>query len=117
MSEVYAAVTPIFGTVAPPISGYDTGVGGLVVFATNLMRLAFLGAGLWAFLNFLLAGYSFLSASGDPKKVSAAWEKIWLSLVGLIVIVGSFVLAAIIGFLVFGDPLFILKPRIYGPNP
>lgn len=117
MSEVYAAVTPLFGTVAPPITGYASGIEGLTSLITNLLRLAFLGAGLWAFLNFLLAGYSFLSASGDPKKIGQAWEKIWLSLVGLIVIVSSFILAGVIGFLVFGDPLFILKPTIYQPSP
>lgn len=108
--------TPLFGTIAPPITGYPADVSGLTVFFTNILRLAFLIAGIWAFLNFILAGYSFLSASGDPKKITAAWEKIWLSVVGLIIIVGSFVLAAIVGFLVFGDPLYILRPQIYGPR-
>lgn len=113
MSNVQAQ---IFGTIAPPITGYDSSINGITQLATNLLRVGFLLAGLWAFLNFILAGYSFLSASGDPKKITAAWEKIWLSIVGLVVIVASFVLAAIVGFILFGDPLFILRPRVFSPN-
>lgn len=108
-------ITPLFGTIAPPISGYPADIGGLTSFLTNILRLVFLAAGIWAFINFILAGYSFLSASGDPKKIAASWEKIWFTVIGLVIIVGSFILTAIVGFLVFGDPLFILKPRIYGP--
>lgn len=106
----------LFGTVAPPITGYPTDPSGLTILVTNILRLAFLGAGIWAFFNFIVAGYSFMSASGDPKKITAAWEKIWQSIIGLVVIVGSFILAAVVGWLIFGDPLFILRPRIFGPG-
>ncbi len=117
MPEVFAVEpTSIFGTVAPPIGGYSSTIEGLTQLITNILSLAFLGAGVWAFLNFIIAGYSFLSASGDPKKITAAWERIWQSIVGLVVIVASFILAAIVGWLVFGDPLYILKPKIFGPS-
>ncbi len=106
----------MFGTIAPPLPGYDTGITGLTTFLTNILRVVFLAAGIWAFINFILACYTFLSASGDPKKIASAWEKIWFTVIGLVIIVSSFVLAGIVGFLVFGDPLFILKPKIYGPR-
>ena len=71
-----------------------------------------IGAGLYALLNFVIAGYSFLSAGDDPKKVSGAWAMIWQSALGLAFAAGAFVLAAIFGQLIFGDPTFILNPQI-----
>lgn len=107
---------PLFGTIEPPISGYPADPSGLTSLVTNLLRIAFLAAGIWAFLNFIIAGYGFLSASGDPKKITSAWEKIWQSIIGLVIIVASFILAGVVGWLIFGDPLFILKPTIYKPG-
>ncbi|MBI2029285.1 hypothetical protein HYT02_02635 [Candidatus Gottesmanbacteria bacterium] len=113
---MFSIILPqLFGTIEPPIGGYSADISGLTQLATNLIRLAILGAGIWAFFNFLVAGFSFLTASGDPKKVAAAWERIYLSVVGLVVIIASFILAAVVGFVVFGDPLFILRPQIYKP--
>ncbi len=111
-----ASPTPIFGQISPPTGNYSPDITGLTQLTTNLLRLAILGAGLWAFLNIIIAGFSFLTAGGDPKKVAAAWERIYLSITGLVVIVASFILAAIVGYLIFGDPLFILKPQIYKPG-
>ena len=107
----------IIGPIEVPVGNYPTTLTGLTLFATNVIRFAFLIAGIWAFLNFIIAGYDFLGSNGDPKKISMATQRIWVSIVGLVVIVASFILAAIIGFLVFGDPLFILKPNIYVQQP
>ena len=112
------AVSDIFGNVAPPpgVSNYGLlGAGGLVKFANNLLKFILVIGGLYALLNIILAGWSFLSAGGDSKKVEQAWAKIWQSLVGLLVMAGAFVLAAIFGWLLFGDPMFILNPKISGP--
>ncbi len=115
MTEVYAQGTPLFGTIAPPITNYPTDISGITVFFTNILRLAFVVAGIWAFINFILAGYSFLTASGDPKKLAAAWQKIYFSIIGLAVLAASFILAGVIGYVIFGDVLFILRPKIYTP--
>ncbi len=90
--------------------------GGLVSFLNNIVRLLIVIAGLFAFFNLILAGYDFLSAGDDPKKMAGAWQKIWVSMMGLLFILGSFVLAAIFGYLLFGDPAAILAPKIYGPG-
>ena len=110
----------IFGQITPPapfVTGKYGGLteGGLIGFLNNIIRILIVIGGLWAFLNIILAGYGFLGGGSDPKKVAESWQKIWQSLIGLLFIVGSFVLAAIIGFLLFGDPTAILKPNIYGP--
>lgn len=112
----------IIGGITPPapfknITGQYGGIEnlGLIKFFNNLIRLLFVVGGLWAFLNLVLAGYGFLGAGEDPKKMAAAWAKIWQSMMGLLFMLGSFVLAAIFSYLLFGNPLTILNPKIYGP--
>jgi hypothetical protein len=119
----------VIGQISPPpgveqwrkficFGPHCLGVGevpGLIPFLNAIIKLLIVIAGLYAFLNIILAGYGFLTASDDPKKMTAAWAKIWQSALGLVVIAGSFVLAAILGYLIFGDPAAILRPTIYGP--
>lgn len=119
ISKVQASnhTNSIVGTVNPSVLensyGGITGLGSLL---SNGIRLFFVVAGILALFNFLLAGFQYMMSAGDPKKTQEAWNRIWLSLVGLVLMVGSFALAAIFGQLIFGDPLFMLQPRIYGPG-
>jgi hypothetical protein len=106
--------TPFFGTVTPPTK-YGEVFSGLVPFLNNILRLIFVIAGLFTFLNLIIAGFGFMSAGGDPKAIEKSWNRIWQSLVGLLIIVGSFLLAAIFGYLLFGRADAILVPQIYGP--
>lgn len=85
---------------------------GIMMLLNSILKLAFVVAGIWAFLNFIIAGYGFLSAGGDAKAVGKAWDRIWQSFVGLLVIVSSFLLAAIAGMLLFGDATAILNPTL-----
>jgi hypothetical protein len=112
------------GTINPPpaiqkwidISPFGSQkVPGLLYFVNALLKLVITLAGLFAFLNIIIAGYQFMSAGGDPKKISEATSKIWQSLMGLLLVAGSFVLAVIFGWLLFGDATAILMPKIYGP--
>jgi len=114
----------IFGTIELPEvlrRGYGglfptLETGGLVGFLNNVIKLLIVVGGLFAFFNIILAGYGFMSAGDDPKAMGRAAAKIWQSLIGLLFIVGSLVLAAIFGWLLFGDVTVILRPRIYGPG-
>ena len=69
-------------------------------------------AGIYALINLVVAGYAFMSAGDDPQKVAGAWRKIWQTLLGLAFSAGAFVIAAIIGKLLFGDWAFLLRPQI-----
>lgn len=108
----------LVGSITSPLenTGYGTVTGGLGMFITNILRLFFVVAGIMALFNFVIAGFKFINAGGDAKAVSAAWDKIWQSLMGLVIIVGSFAIAAIFGQLIFGRADFILNPGFYGPN-
>ncbi len=112
--------TSIVGTVDNPLPPAYRGItaaqgGGLILFLTNILRLVFVVAGMFAFINLILAGFQFMGAGGDSKAVEKAWGKIWQSLMGLILVVGSFALAALFGYLLFGDAGYILNPKIYAP--
>lgn len=104
-----------FGTVEAPdaIERYGTTPGGAI---GNIIQLVIwiliIGAALYSLFNLILAGYSFMSAGDDSKKVAGAWAQIWQTMLGLAVTAGAFVLAAIFGQLIFGDWSFILNPVI-----
>ena len=106
-----------FGPITKPqgVATYGDYNVGLISLFNNLLKLIIVGAGLFTFINIIIAGYTFLSAGGEPKKIAEAWGKIWQSLLGLSVVAGSFILAAIFGWLIFKDPGAILRPKIYTP--
>ena len=107
----------IVGQVQNPLAGTSyAGLTGVGLFISNVLRLFFVVAGIYALFNFIIAGYSYMNAAGDAKKLGEAWNKIWLSLIGLVIIVGSFALASLAGYLIFNDPMYILKPKVYGPK-
>jgi hypothetical protein len=117
VTKAYAAAESIIKTPIKNPTGYSslTG-GGLTSFITNLIRLAFVGAGVVALLNFIIAGYQYMNAGGDAKQLNAAWARIWQSLVGLVILAAAFALISLVGLIMFGKPDFILNPQIYKPG-
>lgn len=103
-----------FGQIKPPVTAFTGSQPGEAI--GSLIQLVIwiliIGAGIYSLFNFVIAGYSFLSAGDDPKKISGAWAKIWQTALGLAVAAGAFVLAAIFGQLLFGTPDFILNPQL-----
>lgn len=114
MNKSIAAASDIFGQIPRP-SFLPAALTGENIFGKILdrtVKLLVIGAGIYALVNLILAGYSFMSAGDDPKRVSAAWSKIYQTVLGLAVAAGAFVLAAILSELLFGNPMFLLKPEI-----
>ena len=104
----------IFGEITPPqaVSNFDDGGFGVGNFLNLILRTLIVGAAIYAVFNFILAGYAFLSAGEDSKKIEGAWAKIWQTALGLAVAASAFVLAGIFGQLIFGKWDFILNPTI-----
>jgi hypothetical protein len=117
--KLLAQATNPFGNVKMPyVPEYDlcgTG-GGPTLLVSNIIKIAMVGAGLFAFINLIIAGFLYVSSNGDPKKTAAAWQKIYMSLIGLLIMVASFALTIIISEILFGEPMAILSPTIYGPG-
>ncbi len=107
----------IIGTkISPPTGGYGGAETGVVALLSNILRLVFVAAGIFALINFIIAGFQYMTAGGDSKAMGAAWSRIWQSLLGLVIIVLSFALASLVGYIMFGDAGFILNPKVYGPG-
>lgn len=106
----------VIGPVVNPIaSGYgDLAGGGLIAFISNIVKLLILAGGIWAFINIVIAGFRFITASGDPKSIEGAWKTIIFSIIGLVVMVSSYLLAYFLGIILFGDGDAILSPDISG---
>lgn len=90
--------------------------GTLIGLFSNVLRLIMTGGGIYAFIRIVLAGLKFMSAGGDTKAITAAWDSIWQSLLGVIIIISSVVIAALMGQILFGSPTAILVPQVYGPG-
>ncbi len=107
----------LFGNIKPPpgISQFSGGSqGGIVfIFLNNILKLLGFIAGIYALFQIIIAGYTYISAAGDPKKNEQAWAMIWQSLLGLLVVAAAFTVAAVVGKLLKID---ITNPIIYGPN-
>jgi hypothetical protein len=109
-------INSVFGSpiaVPSPLANFGlVEKGGLGNFLNLAMKLMIIGAAVFALFNLILAGYAFMSAGEDPKKMAGAWAKIWQTMLGLLFAAGSFLLAAIFGKLIFGDWNAILNPSI-----
>lgn len=110
----------IWGTIQPPpgVDQYQAQVGageiGIILFASNIIRLITVIAGVWSLFNLVFAGFKYITASNDVKAVETAWQSIYMSLIGLLIIVSSFTIAGLIGFIFFGDATYILSPKLEG---
>jgi hypothetical protein len=101
----------IIGTITPPAS-IPSNIIDTAKFLKGIIVFIIVLAGLFAFWNFLIAGFSYITASGDKAKVEVAQQKITHALVGLVIIAASFIIAAIAGQVLFNDPYFIISPKI-----
>ena len=111
----------LIGTInAPPQfggTGYAANVasGGLVSIIDNLARFIIIIGGIWAFANVILAGFAYIQQGDQPEKLQQAHQRLTMSLIGLVLMIGSFVLAGIISYILYGNAATILSPIIYGP--
>ena len=90
--------------------------GGLVGLISNLLKLVFVVAGIYTLINIVSAGIMYVSAGDNPDVIKQAWDKILMSLIGLAIMAGAFIIVAIVSYVLFGDPMVILNPTIYGPG-
>ena len=113
-----------FGTIENPFKdlnptsplAFSQGGSGLILLISSLYKMAIIFAGVYTLWGFVAGGYIFITASGDTKDVHRAWDKIWQSMIGLIIVASALVLGAIISFVVFGDATVLISPKVYTPN-
>ncbi len=105
----------IFGKITPPdaIAKLEAAGGGngngIFVLLNTIFKLAGTIAGLYFVIQIIIAGFTWLGASGDEKKTQKAWSTIWQSIVGILIVASAFVIAGVIGNILNID---ILNPKI-----
>lgn len=109
MEHILGQVPSWIGTINPPTGGGDYSTG-LVPFINGGIRLVFVGLGLFALLEFMLAGYHMINSQGDSKNLDKAKKMITNSAIGLVFLVMTFIFGAVIGQVFFGRWDFILDP-------
>lgn len=113
----------IFGTIERPagvaqfdsLTGAEDGIG-LIIFISRLIQIGTIVAGIWVMLNFILAGYDYITSAGDTGAAKRVTDRITMSVIGLLIIVAAYSLTAIVSLLIFGDASYILNPQICGPT-
>lgn len=125
LAQANNAANSVFGQIKPPavieegygVLGADAAAGGgLTGFLSNAIILLTVIGGIWALFNLVMAGFALITADGDAKEMSKAGEKMTMTVVGLILMVGAPLIAALIGLFVFGDATMLLQPTILGPQ-
>ncbi len=109
----------IIGGVEPPtaIAAINTESGkeiGLVFFASRALNFANIVAGILVMINFVVAGFSYVTSAGNSGNMVKINEKLMWSFIGILMIIGSYTLAAIFGLVFYGDPTFIITPVLTG---
>jgi hypothetical protein len=107
--------TPVYaqdfvGTLQPPSSKIND-LSNIGAFASTLISLLVVGAGLYALVQFLLGGFNYITSGGDAKKAGEARQRIYYSVIGLAIVAGSFVIIRLISQLLFGTDI-ITNPTI-----
>jgi len=120
MISFFGVVGPI--TIPSPVGESwggiipEPGKGGLIGLVSNIIKLIMLVGGLWSFFNLIIAGITYITAGDNPDELKKANNRMTMSLIGLVLMIGSFTITAIISYIIFKDASFILNPTIFTPN-
>jgi hypothetical protein len=112
-------IDDFFGSKLNPPPGaenYAAGdITGLQFFLSNILKVAIYGAGIFGLINLFISAIQYLGSSGNPELIKQATGRIWMSILGLVIVAGALILAGIAGLVMFGNLYAIIKPVIPGP--
>jgi hypothetical protein len=81
-------------TSVNPIAKFDS----ITTLVNLVLPIMMIGGGLITLAMLLLGAYKYLTSEGNAEKVSKAQSVIWYAVLGLLLIVASFVLTRVIGY-------------------
>ena len=99
---------------APPgVSNYGgSDPAGLIRLLSNILKITIFASGVFTLINLVISGIQYIGSSGNPDTIKAASSRIWMSMLGLVIIASSLALASIFGVIFFGDASAIINPVI-----
>jgi hypothetical protein len=84
-----------FGNIAN--KGSVAGATGVIDTISSIIGMLTTAASIWFMLQILFAGYEWISAGGDTKKIENARNRITNAFIGIVIVVGSWSLLAVTG--------------------
>lgn len=89
------------------------GITGVINTISSVIGMLTVVASIWFMFMLLFAGYEWISAGGDQKKLSSAKDRITHAFTGLVIVVGAWSLVAVagqfFGFNTLVDPATIIN--------
>lgn len=118
-SNVKQALAQITNPVAGNLGTYEASAssgGKFVEYTVYLWRAAITFGSLAVIVYFLLGAFTWITSGGDQSKVEDARNKITNAVIGLVLLVSSFVLLSFLSKILFGGEFDLLKLTIPGVN-
>lgn len=106
----------IVGTITAPGTVISE-IGQTSNFISVIVQFITIIAGLYALWQFVIGGFGYITSGGDKGKVQQSTQQIMMSILGLAVIGASFILADIVGRLLFGPDFNLLAPILKTVTP
>jgi len=108
-------VNPVIGDLG--VNDASTSSGGkFIQYTVYLWRAAITIGSLAVIVYFLLGAFTWITSGGDKTKVEEARNKITNAIIGLVLLVSSFVLLSFLSKLLFAGEFDILQLSIPGVN-
>jgi hypothetical protein len=108
------------GTEAYNAAGSDAGAANnfaLIFFISRIIQVIAVVAGIWVVFNVVWAGFLYLTQSGKSSAAEKVRNLLFMSVLGLLLIVTAYTMAGLVGLLVFGDASYIISPTLTTTTP
>lgn len=93
-------------------SGLGVDESPILFFASKIIDIIAIIAGIWAFLNIVVAGYTYITSQGNAAANEKVRNLLTQSAIGILIIVLAYTAGGLLGLIFFGDASFILEPTI-----
>lgn len=115
LAVIPGASNDVVGTLNPPESVIKrtADVGN---FMSAIISFIVVIAGVYALWQLLTGGLGYITSNGDKAKVQEASQKMLMAILGLFIIAASFIIAAVVSRLLFGDSNVIFNPVLKTVN-
>ena len=78
-------------------SGGDTPGNILNKVLSTVLGFLTIVAAIWFMIQFIIAGFNWISAGGDKNNAQVAWQKMTNAVIGLVIVIFAWVFVALIG--------------------
>ena len=115
LAQTQGITNPVIGDLGTNDPSVSSG-GGFIQYTVYLWRASITLGSLAVIAFFLLGAFEWITSGGDKTKVENARNKITSAVIGLVLLVSSFVLLSFLSKLLFAGEFDLLKLTVPGIN-